>query len=97
VGVPGFVVPRPSAPPVVQPVVARPDGVVLAPSGHEGRWPVEVPLRSSPRVVTGPATSVGIQGTGGTVVQATPADLLVGPVAEISNFVIVSLDAGVYG
>jgi hypothetical protein len=43
-----------------------------------------------------PAFWVGITGGQGTTVSASPADLTVGPITDISNF-RVSMDSGVYG
>jgi hypothetical protein len=42
------------------------------------------------------ASSVGIVSTGGTNITMTPANLEIGPLAMIENFIIVSLDAGIY-
>jgi hypothetical protein len=40
------------------------------------------------------ATSVGLVPAGGTVVTSTPANLLAGPEADITNFTIITLDSG---
>jgi hypothetical protein len=42
------------------------------------------------------ALSVGIIATGGTTLTSVPANLLIGPQANITEFTIVSLDAGSY-
>lgn len=42
------------------------------------------------------AVSVGVIATGGTALTMTPANLLIGPVANIADFTITMLDAGSY-
>jgi hypothetical protein len=44
-----------------------------------------------------PATAVDLEGAGGTFITATPANLLHGPQANITDFVVQRLDAGIYG
>jgi len=55
-----------------------------------------VPLAATPLVESGAATSVGLVPGAGTLVTSTPADLLAGPEAVISDFTIISLDSGTW-
>lgn len=55
--------------------------------------------REAPPVVAaqGLATTVGIQTGPGTTITSTPADLTVmQPQTDITNFTVISLDAGTY-
>ena len=45
---------------------------------------------------TGYAKQVGILGSGQTKIAMTPADLLISPRTDITNFTVISLDAGQY-
>lgn len=49
-----------------------------------------------PTYTTSFATSVALVPAGGTNVTSTPANLMIGPLTYISDFTIVSLDAGIY-
>jgi hypothetical protein len=53
-------------------------------------------LAPTPHGVAGAASSVGIIATGGTNLTMTPADLSVTPRTDISDFRLVTLDAGSY-
>jgi hypothetical protein len=65
------------------------------------RWKVTYEATASPPTfssagLTGAATSVGLQPGTGTNITSTPANLLAGPQADISNFSIIQLDAGTF-
>ena len=74
----------------------RPALLVPTPVPTAVRAPVRV-VRADPEVTeTAPATSVGLVPAAGTLVTSTPANLLAGPEATISNFTIISLDSGTW-
>jgi hypothetical protein len=65
-------------------------------------WPrMELAVAPAPTVVVAPpaglpALSVGIVGAPNTTVSNTPANLWINPLTNITDFIVVDLDAGVY-
>jgi hypothetical protein len=87
---------------VVLPGGQRLDMAVPPVSQAVGPVSARAPVTARPALVTPlaapvvAATSVGLVPAAGTLVTSTPADLLVGPEAAISDFTIISLDSGTW-
>jgi hypothetical protein len=62
------------------------------------RWAAPKGPSVTPAAITGigRATTVTVIAGGGTTLTCKPADLTVGPTADIGNFTIMALDAGRY-
>jgi len=87
------------APPEPFPAVIYRPPPEAAPAPPEPRWRVvSAPLEAEVAPLTIGvgyyATSVGVIGGGGTTLTATPADLTSAAVVDITDFTIITLDAG---
>ena len=89
---PALQLPAPQAPAPAPEVVVRPLAY-LPPAIQAAVLGPPAPLAAAKPIV--PAFYVGITGGLGTTVSASPADLTVGPITDITNF-RVSMDSGVY-
>ena len=86
--------PVPNTPAAPRLRALRPDPLILLP-GHNAPRPMGLPIGQPDSSIV-VATSVGVTGGLGTALTMVPADLNFGPLAEITEFTIVSIDSGTF-